>query len=77
MTKLELYIRPGCPYCGKVLRFMNENKITIPLKDISDERNRQTLVKVGGQSQVPCLFIDGKPMYESEDIINYLKKNAK
>ncbi len=77
MAKLELYMRPGCPYCGKVMRFMQENKITIPLKDISDDTNRQTLIKVGGKQQVPCLFIDGKPMYESDDIINYLKKSAK
>ncbi|MDU3117838.1 MAG: glutathione S-transferase N-terminal domain-containing protein, partial [Finegoldia magna] len=26
----------------------------------------------GGQDQVPCLFIDGKPMYESMDIIKFL-----
>ncbi|WP_373454247.1 glutathione S-transferase N-terminal domain-containing protein [Halanaerobium congolense] len=25
--------------------------------------------------QVPCLFIDGEPLYESSDIINWLKSN--
>ena len=33
------------------------------------------LVRVGGKMQVPCLFIDGNPMYESLDIIQWLKDN--
>ena len=28
----------------------------------------RTLHAVGGKVQVPCLFIDGEPMYESADI---------
>jgi len=36
---------------------------------------RKTLVKTGGKPQVPCLFIDGKPLYESSDIIAWLEKH--
>lgn len=75
--KLELYMRPTCPYCQKVMAFMKENNIKISLKDINQEAHRQTLIKVGGKQQIPCLFIDGKPMYESNDIINWLKQNYK
>ena len=74
MPKLELYMRPTCPYCQKVIRFMNENKINIPLKDITNEAHRQTLIKIGGKQQIPCLFIDGKAMYESDDIVQWIKK---
>ncbi|MBE6736814.1 MAG: NrdH-redoxin, partial [Ruminococcaceae bacterium] len=35
--------------------------------------DRRRLIEVGGYEQVPCLFIDGKPMYESLDIIDWLK----
>ena len=28
-----------------------------------------------GRRTTPCLFIDGKPMFESEDIIEWLKNN--
>ena len=33
------------------------------------------LVEVGGDDQVPCLFIDGKPLYESDDINAWLEEN--
>jgi glutaredoxin len=40
-----------------------------------NEDDRKRLIEVGGKEQVPCLFIDGKPMYESDDIIAWLKAN--
>lgn len=73
----ELYIRPTCPYCAKVLNFMAEKGIELPLRDITqDPAARGRLVEVGGKQQVPCLFIDGKPLYESDDIIAYLSDHV-
>ena len=75
--ELELFMKPTCPYCVKVMNFMSESNITIPLRDIvADESAAETLVAVGGKRQVPCLFIDGKPLYESGDIIEWLRDNA-
>ena len=72
----ELYIMPSCPFCHRVLAFMDDHGINIPLRDITTDREaEQTLIDVGGKRQVPCLFIDGKPLYESLDIIDYLEKN--
>lgn len=69
----ELYYKPTCPYCNKVRAYMADNGIELPLRDIdSDPEARAELERVGGKVQVPCLFIDGKPMYESDDIIAYL-----
>lgn len=74
MPNLVLYIRPTCPYCVRVLRFMEEHGLNVPTRDIgADPLARQELVAVGGKSQVPCLFIDGRPLYESMDIIEYLR----
>lgn len=74
---LELYIMPGCPFCRKVLSYMERRGIDIPLRDITASPNdRSTLQNVGGKVQVPCLFIDGKPLYESDDIIAYLEAHA-
>lgn len=73
---LALYIRPTCPFCIKVLNYLDRSNIEIPLKDISrDPEALETLVRVGGKRQVPCLFIDGKPLYESNDIIAWIQKN--
>lgn len=74
-TSYELFYKPTCPFCIKVLNFMTEHDIKLPLRDISSDQDaRSTLEQVGGKVQVPCLFIDGKPMYESDDIIAYLGK---
>lgn len=70
---LELFYRPTCPFCQKVLRFMNAEGIELTLRDISaDTSAAEELVRVGGKQQVPCLFIDGAPLYESGDIIDWL-----
>lgn len=74
--ELELFMKPACPYCVKVMSFMEENGITVPLRNIeADEDAAKTLVTVGGKRQVPCLFIDGQPLYESGDIIEWLRAN--
>lgn len=75
--QLDLYYYDSCPYCQKVLRAMRqmgiENKIT--LKNIlQSQEAADTLVRVGGKRQVPCLFVDGAPMYESDDIVAWLAR---
>lgn len=57
---------------------MKQASITLPMKDTRAEpRNREELIKIGGKPQVPCLVIDGKALYESDDIIQWLKDNWK
>lgn len=74
MPSLELYVGYWCPYCQKVLRFMERRGIELAERDVDVPENRAFLVEHGGKYQVPCLFIDGKAMYESDDIIVYLDK---
>ena len=42
---------------------------------MKNEADYKRLLAVGGIDQVPCLFIDGIPMYESLDIIDWLEKH--
>ncbi len=77
MRSLTLYYFPSCPYCQKVLRYMSAEGIDIPKKNIHEKTQYQDeLVKFGGQAQVPCLVIDGEALYESDDIIDWLKENV-
>ena len=69
---LTLYISPSCPYCVKVLDYMKKYNIEISIKDRSDPVNKSYLVKHGGKTMVPCLFIKDQALYESNDIITYL-----
>ena len=75
MAHLTLYHFEGCPYCQSVRDYMAANNITIPLKDIrKTPAFREELIRIGGKPQVPCLVIDGKALYESDDIIQWLKE---
>lgn len=74
--KLILYYFPGCPFCGRVTVFIEEHDIDLEKRDIrQDDTIKQELMAIGGKTQVPCLVIDGKPMYESMEIIEWLKAN--
>ena len=72
---LVLYHKKTCPFCRKVRDYLTEIGKTLPLKDIEeDPKAKEELLHLGGKAQVPCLFIDGAPLYDSEDIIEYLKE---
>ena len=76
--QLTLYHFNGCPYCARVRDFLSKESITVPMKDThANLAYRDELIKIGGKSQVPCLVIDGKAMYESMDIINWFKTSYK
>ena len=57
------------------MRFIaSSGRTDIIYRDISEsEEAAEQLVSVGGKRQVPCLFIDGEPLYESQDIIDWIE----
>ena len=70
---LILYIRDYCYYCVKVENFLQQEDISLEIRNIShSEEYRDELMSGGGKTQTPCLFVDGKAMYESDDIIDWL-----
>ena len=78
IPELILYGRPSCPYCARVDRVIEEldieDKLTRRLTSYGSEW-RDDLRSRTGSTQVPCLFIDGEPMFESLDIIAWMKAN--
>ena len=76
MPVLTLFFMPTCPYCRKVFNYLEQANIKVDTKDTSaSPESRQSLIDIGGKSQVPCLVIDGKALYESDDIIQWFKDN--
>ncbi|MFA6239009.1 MAG: glutathione S-transferase N-terminal domain-containing protein [Bacteriovorax sp.] len=74
---LELYYFDSCPYCQRVLNVISDLKIKVEYKDIHEDMNEMhKLHYITGRKTVPCLFINGNPMHESEDIIQWLKSNS-
>ena len=72
---LELYVMETCPYCKKVCEFMEKENIKFEKYDIANEETKDALIKIGGKRQVPFLVDTERniQMYESDDIIEYLK----
>ncbi len=69
-----LYTLPQCPFCIKVLNFIQKNNIEFTNKNIEDKEVEEELINLGGERQVPYL-VDGEiAMYESDDIIDYLQE---
>ena len=70
---LELYKKYNCPYCQRVYQTLSRLCLRDRMLDIlRDPDALATLVRIGGKRQVPCLFIDGNPLYESADIVHFL-----
>ncbi|WP_283787215.1 glutaredoxin family protein [Bermanella sp. WJH001] len=83
MSSYALYYYDQCPFCQMVLREMHNLPLKVELKNtLKDPQNRQDLIQGGGRSTVPCLRITDESnqvqwMYESRDIVQYLKQQAK
>lgn len=76
MKDYKLFVGTVCPYCKKVENFMKEENIELEVVNINEDRDGlNELVENGGKRQIPCLYHDGEYLYESDDIIEFLKAN--
>jgi len=79
LSRLALYYYPTCPFCVIVLDVIESIGLALELRNIfANTEWRQELIREGGRSTVPCLRIEhdvDEPqwMYESQEIIHYLK----
>jgi glutathione S-transferase len=74
---LQLFYTRSCPFCVRVLSYLDEAGISYEAKEITSyvAPERRELVELGGKGQVPFLVDPerGVKMYESLDIIQYLR----
>ena len=76
MNDYKLFVGTICPYCSKVENFVEEENINIDIVNIEEDREAMIkLIEEGGKRQVPCLYHDGEYLYESDDIIDFLRDN--
>ncbi|MBP3821269.1 glutaredoxin family protein [bacterium] len=73
----DLFILDTCPYCQKVMKFMDENGIKYNKINTKIDENALKLLAIGGKDQVPFIYDKQNhiKLYESDEIINYLKEN--
>ena len=79
---INIYYTSSCPYCQKVLNFIENTSLKKGedyslVEALRGSKERETLVELGGKSQVPFLEDTKKntKMYESSDIIRYISDN--
>ena len=78
-SDFALYQFKTCPFCIKVRREIARQSLNIELRDAQNDPDyRQQLLQGGGELKVPCLHIKGNDgngtwLYESDDIIEYLR----
>ncbi|MBE7702503.1 MAG: glutaredoxin [Cyanobacteria bacterium SIG28] len=72
---IDLFILETCPYCLKVMKYLDDNNIEYRKIDTSNPASENSLIQIGGKRQVPFLVDNDRniQMYESNDIIEYLK----
>lgn len=72
---IDLFILETCPYCRKVTDYLSETEIDYRKLDIKNPDNALRLLTLGAKEQVPFLYNEetNDKLYESEDIIKYLK----
>ena len=77
---IELYHSEGCPFCVKVRVAFEQMGVAyiskaMPLRVPSTFK--EELLKLGGKPQVPFLVDPERSvkMYESDDIIDYVRQN--
>ena len=75
---IQLYHRWHCPYSKRVRDFVDENALgeKVEYLELGEaEGAEDKLADLTGGSQVPCLVVDGEPMLESADIVDWLRTN--
>lgn len=72
---IKLFILESCPYCHKVIDFLEKEHINYEKINIENKESELALIRMGGKRQVPFLIDSDRniQMYESNDIIEYLK----
>ncbi len=75
---LQLYHRWHCPYSKRVRDFIEAENLGSRIEFIEIGEVDGAEAKLGeltGRAQVPCLVIDGEPMLESAEIVQWLQTN--
>ena len=68
----------ACPYCKTVARAIERLGIDVPVSDTRrDPTAAQQHRQKTGRTQVPCLYIDGFPLFESRDIVDWLESYSR
>ena len=78
---IQLYLSASCPFCKKVVQAasqfgLQEGKDFATIDAAAGTAGREVVLSVGGKAMVPFLIDGDTSMYESDDIVAYLKQKT-
>ena len=71
MAEIEIYTTPLCPYCWRAKHLLEKKGLTFTEVDLWQEleRRAEMVERAGGRTTVPQLFIDGRAIGGSDELV--------
>jgi glutaredoxin 3 len=71
MVAIEIYTTPLCPYCWRAKRLLEKKEVAFTEIDLWQDpgRRAEMVERAGGRTTVPQLFIDGRAIGGSEELM--------
>lgn len=71
MAEIEIFTREWCGYCARAKRLLRDKGFAFTDVDIDDhpERRAEMIDRAGGRTTVPQIFIDGRHIGGSDDLM--------
>lgn len=71
MADVEIYTQPWCPYCARALNLFEQKGITVREIDAphGTPERQEAVQRSGGRTTVPQIFIDGRHVGGSDDLM--------
>jgi glutaredoxin 3 len=71
MPDIEIYTQPGCPYCARAKRLLEQKGVSFrefnaPAGTPAREESQR---RAGGRTSVPQIFIDGRHIGGCDDLV--------
>ncbi|WP_149539688.1 glutaredoxin 3 [Siccirubricoccus phaeus] len=71
MPKIEIYTQPFCPYCERAVALLTRKGV--PFEEVDaphgTQARKDAIARSGGRTTVPQIFIDGRSIGGSDDLM--------
>lgn len=71
---IALFTKAGCPFCAKAKAALQQKGLTFEEIVLGRDANLKSLRAISGQISTPQVFINGKLIGDSEQLVAYLNK---
>jgi glutaredoxin 3 len=70
MARVEIYTKPGCPYCARAKALLGARKAAFEEYDVGANaaKRQEMLDRANGRHTVPQIFIDGRHVGGSDEL---------